>query len=189
MPSAKKRWFSSEEKRAGRIAVLLGIAVFTFLGWILRSADPRVILWFYPLCVLSLGAFAVAALNWSRWHNFQESMRASAYSVIAALQLLGFVILPLGLIVGTKGNLLLVLLIFIFYLAIPIAFYIVVGVPILIGVACISGAALYGLLIVMRKIGGVHEDPNHKAECHSPLYARSSRRGNPHLIDAAREIR
>jgi len=159
MPSTKKSWFSPEAKLAGRLSVLLSSAVFTFLGWILRSADPRNILWFYPLCVLSLGAFAVAALNWRRWHNFRESMQAAAYSVVTSIQISLCVLLPLGLIAGAKGNLLLVLFIFIFYLAIPIALYIVVGVPILIGVACVGGAALYGLLVVMRRIGGVHEDP------------------------------
>ncbi len=170
MPSAKRSWFSQEAKRAGRISAVIAIAVFTLLGWIVRSAEPHIVPWFYALSVLSLGAFAVAVLNWRRWHNFRESMQASAHSVVTCLQIIGFVILPIGLLIASRGNPVVFLIIFIVYLLIPLAVYVVVGVPLLVCVVCvvcIGGAALYALLLLMRKMGNVPDNDSHGDEFRS----------------------
>jgi len=154
MRPTKKVWFRAGCKRAGWISARTIIVIFGLLVWNFRNAQSPFLPWFYPLATMSLGAVAVGALNWHRWQTFRESLKASVYSVIVLSKLFGLLVLPFTLLIGTKGNLLLLIAIVIFYLAIPLLIWLVVGVPILIMVACIGGSALYGLLMVMRRAGG-----------------------------------
>lgn len=164
MHSTNKAWFSPEVKRAGRISAAACIILFALLTWGFRGAGSRFLALLYPADALSLGAIAVSALNWRRWHNFRDSLAAAVYSVVACFQFLGFVILPLALLAAAGGNPLMVLAIFIFYLAIPLGIYFVIGFPLLVGVAGCGGAVLYGLLMVMKKIGNVGEEESPAAE-------------------------
>jgi hypothetical protein len=124
-------------------------------------------LWLYPISAIGLGAVAVAALNWWRWRTFRESLLACVYSVIAIFKFCLFLLLPLMLIIGTRGKLLVVVMILIFYLAIPLLICVVLGIPTLMAVACIGGSALFALLMVMRIVGGARYQPELR-EAHKP---------------------
>ena len=145
MRPTKKVWFSAESKRAGWTSALANLVIFCLLAGYFRNADSTLGGLLYPICAIALGFVAVGTLNWRRWHSFSESVAASFQAVLAIIQIT-LLVLMLGALVafawlGPAASLVVLLYV-------GAALMVIFAIALVL--ACGSGAALYGLLVVMR---------------------------------------